>query len=203
MLPDRRSSPAGPDPRLGSALLVRARNTIARVLGKPLATEPGHPALREPGASFVTLTRNGALRGCIGTLQAHLPLERDVRLRAHSAAFDDPRFAPVNAAEFDEIAIEVSLIGPMEPIESDGLADATRQLQPHVDGVVLAWRDRRATFLPQVWAQLPQPGDFVEALARKAGVDTLAARDEIRLSRYRVDKWREADTSPPSGDDRR
>ncbi len=183
----------GADPQLGAALLVRARNAIARALGCPLAPEPWHPALRAPGATFVTLTLAGALRGCVGALQAHLPLERDVRLRAHAAAFEDPRFAPVQRAEYDALELEVSLIGPIEPIDAADLADATDRLRPHVDGVVLAWRERRATFLPQVWEQIGEREAFVEALARKAGVGAFANAGEIRLSRYRVDKWREID----------
>ena len=192
-------SAPGANAQLGAALLARARNAIAEALRCPLAPEPWHPALRAPGATFVTLTRGGALRGCIGALEAHLPLERDVRLRAHAAAFEDPRFAPVQRAEYDALELEVSLIGPIEPIDAADLADATGRLRPHVDGVVLSWRERRATFLPQVWEQIGEREAFVEALARKAGVGAVANAGEIRLSRYRVDKWREIDVAaaPP------
>jgi AMMECR1 domain-containing protein len=86
------------DPQLGDALLVRARNAIASESGGAQVKEPEHPALHEPGATFVTLTRQGELRGCIGSFQAYRPLDQDVRENARAAAFRDRRFAPLCVA---------------------------------------------------------------------------------------------------------
>ena len=177
------------DTALGDALLVRAHNTIAAALNLPTGAEPPHPRLAAHGATFVTLQHRGALRGCIGTLQAVRPLDEDVRVHALAAAFRDPRFAPLTLAEYFELDVEVSLLDPAEPMPGCSEADALRLLRPQIDGVVLEWRGRRATFLPQVWQQLPAPGDFMAALKRKAGlaVDFWAA--DLKLSRYRVRKF--------------
>ncbi|MGD9833200.1 MAG: AmmeMemoRadiSam system protein B [Piscinibacter sp.] len=179
-----------PDP-LGAALLARARNAIADALGLPTGPEPGHHALDEPGATFVTLRRGGELRGCIGTLEAQRPLAHDVRLHALGAAFRDSRFAPLAAWEFESLEIEVSLLDPSEPIAASSEAEALRALQPGVDGVVLEYRGRHATFLPQVWEQLPAPVDFLAALKRKAGLPEDFWTEALRLARYRVRKFAE------------
>jgi AmmeMemoRadiSam system protein B/AmmeMemoRadiSam system protein A len=179
-----------PDP-LGAALLARARNAIADALGLPTGPEPGHHALDEPGATFVTLRRGGELRGCIGTLEARRPLAHDVRMHALAAAFRDHRFAPLAAWEFDALEIEVSLLGASEPIAASSQAEALRALQPGVDGVVLEYRGRHATFLPQVWEQLPAPADFLAALKRKAGLPEDFWAEALRLARYRVRKFAE------------
>ncbi|WP_201211453.1 AmmeMemoRadiSam system protein A [Rhodocyclus purpureus] len=147
--------------------------------------------LREPGASFVTLTQAGELRGCIGSLQAWRPLADDVRENAVAAAFHDPRFAPLTAAELPQTRVEVSLLGPSEPIRFRDEADALAQLRPGIDGVILDCAGRRATFLPQVWEQLPAAADFLAHLKRKAGLPAGWWSDELRLARYAVDKWRE------------
>ena len=181
------------DGSLGSALLGCARGAIGAALGRRQPSFPGsHPALDEPGASFVTLTRDGALRGCIGSLEPHRPLVDDVRANAVAAALRDPRFAPLSASEFGAILIEVSVLGPSEPLEADSEPQALRSLRPFEDGVILSWREHRATFLPQVWQVLPQPGDFLRELRRKAGLAADFWSPELRLSRYRVAKWREA-----------
>ncbi|MBK6863955.1 MAG: AmmeMemoRadiSam system protein B [Ideonella sp.] len=181
------------DATLGAALLGRAHNAIARELGlAPSAAEPAHPALAAPGATFVTLHRRSALRGCIGTLSAERPLADDVRLHALAAAFRDPRFEPLELHEFAELEIEVSLLEPAQPLGSASEAEAHSALRPGVDGVILEWRGRRATFLPQVWEQLPQPREFLAALKRKAGLAADFWADDLRLSRYRVRKFAQA-----------
>ncbi|MBX3603836.1 MAG: AmmeMemoRadiSam system protein B [Piscinibacter sp.] len=177
------------DSALGDALLVRARNSIAGALGEPAAAEPDHPALAELGATFVTVHVGDELRGCIGTLAARRRLDEDVRAHAHAAAFADHRFEPVRRDELAALRIEVSLLGPSEPLEAADEAQARAALRPGIDGVTLRWRGRSATLLPQVWAQLPDPGDFLATLKRKAGL----ARDfwarDLRLERYTVRKF--------------
>ncbi len=183
------------DTTLGAALISRARNAIAGALGMPSAREPGHPALAAPGATFVTLRRRGELRGCVGTLAAERPLADDVRRHALAAAFQDSRFEPLVVEEFSELEIEVSLLEPAQPLHAGSEADAHAKLQPGVDGVVLEWRGRRATFLPQVWEQLPQPREFLAALKHKAGLPADFWATDLRLSRYRVRKFAQAGTS--------
>ena len=186
--------PAADGADLGPALLVRARNAIAAELKQPTQAEPAHPALALPGATFVTLTQNGALRGCIGSLEAHRPLDQDVRANAVAAAFRDPRFAPLTLAELPRTRVEVSLLTAPVPMSFSSEADALRQLRPHVDGIILVAGRRRSTFLPQVWEQLPEPRRFLARLKQKAGLPADWWSDEVRLQRYEVQKWKEAQT---------
>ena len=176
---------------LGAALLSRARNTIAAALGLAREPEPHHSALAQAAATFVTLRdANGELRGCIGRLEAAGRLDDDVRHNAAAAAFDDPRFDPLQVHEWDSLQVEVSLLAPAEPLPAARTrAEALRHLRPHVDGVILEWRGRRATFLPQVWEQLPQPQDFFAALLRKAGLPADFWAADVRLQRYSVRKF--------------
>jgi AmmeMemoRadiSam system protein A len=180
---------AAADERLGAALLSRARNAIAEALALAPVPEPEHPALWQPGATFVTLQHEGRLRGCIGRLQADRPLHEDVRRNARHAAFEDPRFAPLRAAEWAGLQVEVSLLDPPQPLPAGSEADALRALRPGEDGLILEWRGRSATFLPQVWAQLPAPAEFIGELKRKAGLASDFWHAEVRLQRYRVRKF--------------
>jgi AmmeMemoRadiSam system protein A len=175
----------------GETLLKLARNEIGTRLGQASAAPAEAPWLLKPGASFVTLTRQGELRGCIGTLEAHRPLGLDVRENAVAAAFRDPRFMPLSRAEYDEIRVEVSLLSPPEPLEVVGETDALAALRPHVDGVVFEYGLARSTFLPQVWEQLPEPAEFLAHLKRKAGLPADFWAEQVRLSRYTVSKWKE------------
>ncbi|HEX8961673.1 MAG TPA: AmmeMemoRadiSam system protein A [Rhodocyclaceae bacterium] len=179
---------------LGEALLVRARNAIAAEFGIPPRPEPAHPQLAEPGAAFVTLTQDGELRGCIGSLEAWRPLDHDVRANACAAAFRDPRFPPLARAELDGTRVEVSLLTRPEPMSFTDEADVLRQLHPGIDGLILEWRGRRGTFLPQVWDSLPEPNDFLVHLKEKAGLPRDFWASDVRLSRYEVRKWKEQTT---------
>ncbi len=185
--------PAAPavdeDEALGAALLARARNSIAAALGAGAADEPHHPALARPGATFVTLHVRGELRGCIGTLEPHRALDADVRHHARAAAFEDRRFAPIRAHELEALQVEVSLLGASEPLPVAGEHEAQARLRPGVDGVTLRWRGRSATFLPQVWDQLPEPGDFLAALKHKAGLPADFWAEDLVLERYTVRKF--------------
>jgi len=175
----------------GSTLLKLARSEIGAKLGHRIPP-PAHAGwLEEPGASFVTLTRQGELRGCIGTLEAHRPLGEDVRENAVAAAFRDPRFMPLSRDEFEDIRVEVSLLSPTEPLLVTNEADALARLRPNIDGVVLEYGHYRSTFLPQVWEQLPNPAEFLAHLKRKAGLSMDFWAEQVRLSRYTVSKWKE------------
>lgn len=176
----------------GPALLARARNAIAAEFKIAPVPEPSHPALAQAGATFVTLTQNGRLRGCIGSLQAHRSLEQDVRANAMSAAFRDPRFAPLTAEELPRTRVEVSLLTSARPMQFVDQADALRQLRPGVDGVIFMAGSHRSTFLPQVWEQLPEPGQFMAQLKQKAGLAANYWGPEVELQRYEVRKWKEA-----------
>jgi AmmeMemoRadiSam system protein A len=178
-----------PEPEARGAVLLRiARDAIADPGGAlELASEGDW--LREPGASFVTLRLEGALRGCIGSVEARRALGEDVAFNAHAAAYRDPRFAPVSAAERERLQVEVSVLSPREPLAVSSEAEALAKLRPGVDGVVLDFQDRRATFLPQVWEGLPDPVDFLGELRRKAGLPADFWHRDMRLSRYTVEKF--------------
>jgi hypothetical protein len=179
---------------LGPTLLVLARNAIAARLGQETRAEADHPALARSGATFVTLTQNGDLRGCIGSLEAHRSLDHDVRANAVAAAFSDPRFPPLTAAELPHTRVEVSLLSAPQPMHFTSEADALRQLRPHVDGVILTAGRHRGTFLPQVWEQLPEPRLFMAHLKQKAGLPADWWSSDVELQRYEVQKWKEAPT---------
>lgn len=175
----------------GRTLLHLARDAIAGEFGMPTHEQPGADWLQEYGATFVTLNLHERLRGCIGSLDAHRPLFEDVRANAIAAAFRDPRFAPLSRNELAEVVIEVSLLGKSEKICFANEQDALQQLKPDVDGVVLEYGYHRATFLPQVWEQLPDPHAFVGQLKTKAGLAEDFWSEDIKLSRYSVQKLRE------------
>ena len=180
------------DSEKGATLLKLARSEIASKLGEPAAKPVKAVWLQEPGASFVTLTRQGELRGCIGTLEAHRPLGVDVRENAVAAAFRDPRFMPLTRGEFDDVRVEVSVLSPTEPLQVKDESAALAVLRPNIDGVVFEYGHYRSTFLPQVWEQLPKPAEFLAHLKRKAGLPVDFWADQVRLSRYTVSKWKEA-----------
>lgn len=175
----------------GRTLLGLARAAIAQELGLEGQMPPPSELSTHHGAAFVTLELHGRLRGCIGSLVAHRPLHEDVRSNAIAAAFLDPRFPPLTREEFDQVMIEVSVLTPAEPLPFDNEADALRKLTPYEDGLILEYGHHRATFLPQVWKQLPSPTEFLAHLKEKAGLPGDFWSDEIRLSRYRVRKYTE------------
>ena len=175
----------------GTVLLAHAREAIARVLRVPAAAAGDADFLSQPGATFVTLKTDGDLRGCVGSLTARRPLRDDVRGNAQAAAFHDPRFAPLTTDDYARLTVEVSLLAPSAPLIVADEAELHATLRPGVDGLTLAYRHRRATFLPQVWAHLPGASEFVAALKRKLGVAAGFWSDELRVSRYTVDKWAE------------
>lgn len=176
-------------PDTGCLLIAIARASIQRQLGLPVSAQPQAEWLNEPGAVFVTLSQNGVLRGCIGSLEAHRPLIEDVQANACAAAFRDPRFPPLTLDEWPATQVEVSLISPSQPITFSDEADALSQLRPGVDGIILEQNGHRATFLPQVWEQLPEPAEFLAHLKRKAGLSPDFWSHDLRLRRYTVRKF--------------
>jgi len=180
-------------PDLGTCLLQLARRAIAARLGLAAPTAAvDAPELAKMGATFVTLTQHGDLRGCIGSLEAWRPLLEDVQENAVAAAFHDPRFPPLSAEEWPITRVEVSLLTPSEPIQFVDEADALAQLRPGIDGVIFNVGRRRATFLPQVWEQLPEPAEFMARLKQKAGLSADYWGPDVQLARYGVRKWKES-----------
>lgn len=142
------------------------------------------PALRVHAATFVTLEIGGALRGCIGTLEAFQPLIVDTAENAYSAAFRDPRFPAMTVREFAEVDIHISVLGVPEPMTFTSERDLVAQLRPGIDGLILNERGRRGTFLPAVWESLPDPREFLGQLKLKAGLPGDYWSDTIEVSRY-------------------
>jgi uncharacterized protein len=177
----------------GRVLLPIARASISSALGREQLANEKAPWLQEKGACFVTLTQNEELRGCIGTLEAHRSLLLDVKANAHAAAFYDPRFSALTAAELDETQVEISLLSAMQPLQFSGEREALSQLQPGVHGVVFEFGRHRSTFLPQVWEQIPSVVEFMAHLKHKAGLSPDFWAEEVRLSWYTVSKWKESD----------
>jgi len=127
--------------------------------------------LNEQRATFVTLTLNGKLRGCIGSLVAHRSLLEDILHNAKAAAFSDFRFNRLTQEEFEEIKIEISLLTIPRHLEYIDLIDLEKKLVPNKHGVILELEGKKATFLPQVWDQLPTFNEFMVHLCKKAGLD--------------------------------
>jgi AmmeMemoRadiSam system protein A len=178
-------------------LLRLAREAIERgVQAKelpPLDLDSMPLPLRTEGSSFVTLTSRGQLRGCIGSLEAHLPLAEDVRLHALGAALKDPRFPPVNEEELNGLHIEISRLTRPVPLEYTDAKDLLSKLCPGVDGVILGDDSyRRATFLPQVWEKIPDPAEFLSNLCYKLGVDPDMWRwKHFEVFTYQVEEFHE------------
>jgi len=173
------------------ALLAAARASIEHGLrtGRPMPVDPVAlpPALRAPGAAFVTLRRKGELRGCTGELEARRPLAASVAEQAFSAAFRDPRFAPLAPAELEGLDVHISILGPLEPLEAVSVPDLVGALRPGIDGVLIDDGLHRATLLPAVWESLPEPASFARELWRKAGLVPGVWRSGLRVWRYEVE----------------
>jgi uncharacterized protein len=180
----------------GKLLLPIARAAISNAFNRSdTAAVEDEPWLQEKGASFVTLTQKGKLRGCIGTLEAHRSLLLDVKTNAYAAAFRDPRFASLAETELSYTQIEISLLSAMLPMQFSDENDALSQLRPGIDGVTFEADHHHSTFLPQVWEQLPDPATFMAHLKHKAGLQPEFWDETVKLYRYTVSKWKEEDIS--------
>jgi AmmeMemoRadiSam system protein A len=175
--------------RRGCVLIAIARESLA-CDPAPVPCAWSDDWLREYGASFVTLRLEGELRGCIGSVDARRALGDDVAHNAHCAAYRDPRFPPVAAGERDFLQVEVSVLSPRRRIPAASENDALAQLRPGIDGLFLQFKDFSATFLPQVWDNIPNPLDFLTELRRKARLPARFWHPELELSRYTVEKYR-------------
>jgi hypothetical protein len=173
----------------GTVLVAIAREAIGERLGLALLRERDEEWLARQAATFVTLRRDGELRGCIGSIDPCRPLGEDVAANACAAAFSDPRFEPLAVAEFADIAVEVSVLSPRLPLAVASEAEAIRVMRPGLDGICLEYGERRATFLPQVWESLPDPAQFLMALRHKAQLPERFWDPAIRLTRYTVEKY--------------
>jgi len=177
-------------------LLRMAREAIEyRVRGEklpPIQKTALTLTLEEQGATFVTLTIGGQLRGCIGALEAYQPLADDVREHAVAAALEDPRFPPLSEDELSRIQIEVSRLTRPVPLEYKDADDLLSKLRPNVDGVLIKDGLRRATFLPQVWEKLPDPSEFMDNLCYKMGASHLHWRNKhLDVFIYQVEEFHE------------
>lgn len=179
-----------------ATLLRVARSSIAHglVRGVPVVpTGDFPPSLLVPRACFVSLHRDGELRGCVGTLTATQPLVREVASSAFSAAFRDRRFLPVSGSELEQIRLSISVLSPTEPLPAACEEALLEALRPGVDGLVLRDRSCSSTFLPVVWERLREPAAFLRHLKQKAGLPADHWSSEIRFERYTAESFGEED----------
>ena len=179
-----------------TTLLKLARRAIIAAVARQMPPLPAADeltdSLRAPGAAFVTLTIAGELRGCIGSLQAFRPLVEDVLGHAVDAAMNDYRFLPVSEEEVPLLEIEISRLTAPQPLEYAAPADLPGKLKPNVDGVVLRDGPRSATFLPQVWEQLPEANQFLSQLCLKMEAPAnLWRQKKLQVSIYHVAEFHE------------
>ena len=177
-------------------LLQLARQAMeAAVCGEPepvVELDGLPPRLQQVGTSFVTLTRRGQLRGCIGALEPVESLAIDVCKHAVDAALQDYRFPPVKQYELEEIDIEISRLTLPQTLEYECAEDLLAKLQPGRDGVVLKDGLYRATFLPQVWEKLPDCSEFLDHLCDKMGAPVNLWRfKKLEVQTYQVEEFRE------------
>ena len=182
-------------------LLDLARSTVRAALdghGQVLPELGDVPteALRRPGAAFVTLRRDGRLLGCIGSLEPTRPLAVDVAAHAYDAAFLDPRLPAVTDDDAAHMDVEISVLGPLTPMAVGSRAELEAELRPGVDGLWVASREGRATFLPSVWGQVGSPAEFCDLLWRKAGLRPGRWPADLAVDRYDVDEFGEEELAP-------
>jgi len=183
------------DPAQRRALLTLARQSITHGLdlGCPLPVVPSdYPAgLTAQRAVFVTLRIQGALRGCIGHLEATQSLVLDVAENAFAAAFRDPRFGPLTHPELPRLVIEVSVLTPAQALVFTSEEALLGMIEPGLDGLIFEDGAARGTFLPTVWEDLPDPRDFLRRLKQKAGLPPDHWSDRVRIRRYRTESFSE------------
>ena len=152
-----------------------------------------YPSLKENGAAFVTINigPQEQLRGCIGSLHAYRPLYEDIISNAQAAGLHDPRFQPLTSEELAHITLEVSVLSEPEVLDYEDIEDLKSKIVPFQDGIVLKHQGRQATYLPQVWEQLPDFNDFFSSLCLKAGLNRECLLHHPQISTYTVKKYQE------------
>ena len=177
----------------GRELLLLARNTIARRLGKSgESPHESHAEFLQKRGTFVTLKKDGRLRGCIGNIDPVYSIEDGIKNNAISAAFNDHRFSPLSEDELQDLDISVSILTPAIQLNFTDAADLCAQLRPGIDGVILRSGGASATFLPQVWEQLPEAEQFLSHLCQKAGMAENAWKGgDVEISVYQVQNFAE------------
>ena len=152
-----------------------------------------YPILNDDGATFITLTNkeDNTLRGCIGSLQAHRPLYKDIIANSKSAAFNDSRFKPLTLEEFYRVNVEVSLLSKPKKINYSSIENLKSQIEPFIDGVILKQNKKHATYLPQVWEKLAKFDDFFYNLCKKANLNSNCLLDRPEIYIYQVKKYKE------------
>jgi len=169
---------------------IKEQLTAQKLIDKQYLTKE-YPFLLKNGAVFVTLNKNRDLRGCIGSLVSHRTLIDDVIYNAKAAAFDDVRFLPLSQEEFDQIEIEVSVLSEPEKVSYSSIEELKSLIVPYKDGIILRHQNRQATFLPQVWEQLPEFDIFFAHLGQKAGLGADVLEHNPEIYKYRVDSYSE------------
>ncbi len=192
----RMTSPGELTEEEGKHLLSVARKTIEEALFQKKEKEPfdplDSPKFSEKRGTFVTLTINGCLRGCIGHIIPQESLIEGVRINAVNAAFRDPRFRPLSKNEFEKIEIEISVLTAPKALSYSDANDLLMKLRPGIDGVIIKKGYHQATFLPQVWEQLPDKMSFLTQLCLKAGLDGDTWKNEnLDVSVYQVQAFEE------------
>lgn len=184
---------------LHTLLLDIARASIAEKFGisAPIDRETlidKHPELNQDRATFITLTQQGQLRGCIGSLLPQRTLIEDVHHNAKAAAFSDPRFSPLMQEELVQTRIEISVLSIPEELPYTDADDLKSKIRPMIDGVILKKGIYQATFLPQVWEQLPDFETFFGHLCMKAGMKTACLGEHPQIFIYQAEKFKEAES---------
>jgi uncharacterized protein len=175
-------------------LLELARRVLEnRLLGTDHDLSVYHrEAFQRIGGVFITLTKAGKLRGCIGRIESDETLYQNVIDLVQAAAFDDHRFSKVTADELPEIRIEISLLSAPKAVNGASTVEKVMKIRPAVDGVVIEAEGKRATFLPQVWESIPVREGFFGELCRKAGLDPdYWQHHEMNISAYQAEKYQE------------
>ena len=184
----------------GQVLVKLARHTIMEKLGRTVSAaeaDTANSASTKEGfqahcGTFVTLKIKGQLRGCIGNLTSNETIWDGVRRNAVNAAFHDPRFSPLTDKELDQTEIEVSILTEPRLLDYSNGEELIQKLKVHSDGVIIRKGHASATFLPQVWEQLPQPDKFLSHLCMKAGLPSNAWQDqELEVLTYQVQYFEE------------
>ena len=183
---------------MNEIVIALAKAAILAALNQPVSFDldaalEKYPQLKEPGAAFVTINKrpNNQLRGCIGSLQAYRPLYKDIIANAQAAALNDPRFPPLKPEELKDIKIEVSILSEPKPLPYKDKEDLKKKIVPYKDGVVLKLGSHQATYLPQVWEQLPDFDLFFSSLCQKAGLPPNCLDQHPDIYVYHVTKYEE------------